>query len=70
MNVIERIHMLMKILKEAENIVTWQEDIYTALHNIHADWVTSGRFGMSRMPDMALNKIMVGQRAGNNPVEQ
>lgn len=70
MSLIDKIHMLKKILKEAVSIIAWQELIYTALHNIHADWVVSGRFGMSRMPDMALDKIMVGQGAGNNPVEQ
>lgn len=31
--------------------------------------ILSGRFGMARMPDMALNKIMVGQGAGNSPIE-
>lgn len=32
MNVLERIHILKKILKEAENIGAWQETIYTALN--------------------------------------
>jgi len=32
--------------------------------------IASGRFGMTRMPDMASGKIMVGQGAGNNPVEE
>lgn len=32
MNVIDKIHMLKKILKEANNIVAWQEDIYTQLN--------------------------------------
>ncbi|MBA7716959.1 hypothetical protein ES703_126044 [subsurface metagenome] len=32
MNVIERIHMLKKIMKEAGKFVTWQEEIYTALN--------------------------------------
>ena len=32
--------------------------------------ITSGRFGMGRMPDIALDKILVGQGAGNSPVEE
>lgn len=32
MNVIERINMLKKILKEALKLVTWQETIYTQLN--------------------------------------
>jgi len=39
-------------------------------HDHAAGDITSGRFGMARMPDMALNKIMVGQGAGVNPVEK
>ncbi|MBA7575790.1 hypothetical protein ES708_17626 [subsurface metagenome] len=35
----------------------------------NAGEITSGRFGMPRMPDMALNKIMVGQGPGADPVE-
>lgn len=34
MSLLDKIHMLKKILKEAEKIVTWQEDIYTDL-NVH-----------------------------------
>ena len=34
-----------------------------------ASEITSGRFGMNRMPDMALNKIMLGQGAGVSPIE-
>jgi hypothetical protein len=34
-----------------------------------ASEITSGRFGMARMPDMALGKVMVGQGAVNNPIE-
>lgn len=44
--------------------------VLAKLHNLQASWITSGRFGMARMPDMAANKIMVGQGAGNSPVEQ
>lgn len=40
------------------------------LKNLAASWITSGRFGMNRMPDMALNKIMVGQGAASDPVEE
>ena len=39
-------------------------------HNQDASTITSGRFPMTRMPDMALNKIMVGRGAGNSPVEE
>lgn len=38
--------------------------------NLDAAKITSGRFGLARMPDMAANKIMVGQGAGNSPVEK
>lgn len=48
MNVIERILMLKKIVKEAERIAAWQADIYTALHNIDASWVVSGVFPVGR----------------------
>ena len=39
-------------------------------HNQDASTITTGRFPMTRMSDMALNKIMVGQGAGNSPVEE
>ena len=48
MNVIERINMLKKMVKEAERIVAWQEEIFTALHNIHGDWIVSGVFPVAR----------------------
>jgi len=38
--------------------------------DLPASKITSGRFGMPRMPDMALNKVMVGKGAGSNPVEE
>ncbi len=31
--------------------------------------ISTGRFGMSRMPDMAFNKVMLGQGGGNDPIE-
>lgn len=34
-----------------------------------ASEITSERFPMARMPDMALNKIMLGQGAGVSPIE-
>ncbi len=34
-----------------------------------ADQVVSGRFPMTRMPDMAAGKVMLGQGAGSSPVE-
>jgi hypothetical protein len=66
-SVIDKIHMLKKILSEAERIVSWQEDIYTALHNIHASWITSGRLGMPRMPDGASGYVLTAQGAGADP---
>ena len=48
MSVIDKIHMLKKMVKEAENIVIWQQNVYTALHNIDAGWVVSGVFPVSR----------------------
>ncbi|GAI77961.1 unnamed protein product, partial [marine sediment metagenome] len=49
MSVIERINMLKKMVKEVELIVVWQETIYTALHNIHADWIVSGTIAWARL---------------------
>lgn len=43
--------------------------ILAALKNLSASWVTSGRFSLTRMPDMALGKIMVGAGAGSSPTE-
>ena len=37
--------------------------------SLDASQIGTGRFGMARMPDMALNKVMVGQGAGNDPIE-
>ncbi|GAI95018.1 unnamed protein product, partial [marine sediment metagenome] len=37
MNVLERILLLKKILKEAVKLATWQEDIFTDLHTHKAD---------------------------------
>jgi hypothetical protein len=36
---------------------------------LDAAQINSGRFGMARMPDMDLDKVMVGQGAGNDPIE-
>jgi len=52
--------MLKKILKEVLNIRSWQEDIYTALHNIDASWVVSGVFDTARIPDLDASKITSG----------
>jgi len=35
-----------------------------------AAMISASRFPMTRMPDMALNKIMVGQGAGSSPIEE
>lgn len=52
--------LLKKILKEAVKLTSWQEDIYSALHNIVASWVTSGRFPVDRLPAMTSGKIWKG----------
>ncbi len=48
MSVIDKIHMLKKMVKEAESIVIWQQNVYTALHNIDTSWVVSGIFPVAR----------------------
>ena len=68
MSNIDRMHMLKKIRKEVENILAWQEDIYTALHNIHANWVTSGQFPLARMPRAASGKFLEGNGVGADPI--
>ncbi|GAI68494.1 unnamed protein product [marine sediment metagenome] len=49
MSVIDKIHMLKKMVKEAKRIVTWQEAIITALHNIDATWVVSGTIAWAQL---------------------
>jgi hypothetical protein len=51
---------LKRLLKESENIVAWQQEIYTALHNIDAAWVTTGTFDVARIPDLDASKITSG----------
>jgi hypothetical protein len=60
--------MLKKILKEATRIEEWQQEIYTALHNINAEWITSGRLSLSRLPDGEADKVLVAQGIGKDPV--
>lgn len=50
MSVIDKIHMLKKIVKEAEKLAAWQADIFTALHNIDATWIVSGVLALARIP--------------------
>ncbi|GAI95447.1 unnamed protein product, partial [marine sediment metagenome] len=57
LNVLERINLLKKMVKEAEKIVNWQEDIYTALHNIDAAWVVSGILALARIPNIDWGRI-------------
>ena len=45
MSVIDKIHMLKKMVKEAENIVAWQEAIYTELNTL------AGRFKADSVTD-------------------
>jgi hypothetical protein len=51
---------LKRLLKESENIVAWQQEIYTALHNIDAAWVTTGTFDVARIPNLDASKITSG----------
>jgi hypothetical protein len=60
--------MLKKILKEATRIEQWQQEIYTALHNINAEWITSGRLSLSRLPDGEADRVLVAQGLGKDPV--
>jgi len=53
--------MLKKILKEATRIEQWQQEVYTALHNIDAAWVTTGTFDPARIPDLDASKITSGR---------
>ncbi|GAJ18966.1 unnamed protein product, partial [marine sediment metagenome] len=68
MNVIERINLLKKMVKEVGRIVIWQSDIYTALHNIHADWVVSGQLPLSRMPRAASGLFLEGNGIAADPI--
>jgi len=47
-------------LKEATRIEQWQQEVYTALHNIDAAWVTTGTFDVARIPDLDASKITSG----------
>ena len=57
---------------EADSKITTHQGDASAHHTKTSDAleITSGRFGMARMPDMAAGKVMVGQGAGNSPVEE
>jgi len=39
---LDKIRILKKILKEAENIALWQQEIYTSIHNFDASWIVKG----------------------------
>ncbi len=45
---LDRLNTLKRIVKEARNIIAWQETIFTDLHNIDASWVVSGVFPVAR----------------------
>lgn len=57
---------------EADGKITTHKGDASAHHTktSKASEITSERFPMVRMPDMALNRIMVGQGAGVSPVEE
>jgi len=57
---------------EADAKITTHKNDSSAHHvkTTEASEITSGRFGMVRMPDMAAGKVMVGQGAGASPVEE
>ncbi len=46
---LDRLNILKRIVKEARNIIAWQETINTALHNIDASWVVSGTIAWARL---------------------
>lgn len=54
----------------AANALQFAALLAADIPNLPAAKITSGRFPMTRMPDMALDKIMVGQGAGASPVEE
>jgi len=61
--------MLKKILKEATRIEQWQQEIYTDLHNFNAEWITSGRLNISRLPTSSeANRFLVVRTANADPV--
>jgi len=61
--------MLKKILKEATRIEQWQQEIYTTLHNINAEWITNGRLNISRLPTSSeANRFLVVRTANADPV--
>ena len=57
---------------EADSKVTTHQNDASAHHakTTGASEITSGRFTMARMPDIGLNKVMVGQGPGNSPTEE
>jgi hypothetical protein len=57
LSLLKRLQILKKMVKEAERMATWQEDIYTALHNIHADWIVSGVLALARIPNIDWARI-------------
>jgi hypothetical protein len=66
---VDVLQALKRLLKETENIVNWQQEIYTALHNIDASWVTTGRFALARLPTSSTaNRFLVVRTANADPV--
>lgn len=54
---LDRLNTLKRIVKEARNIIAWQVDINTALHNIDATWVVSGVLALARIPNIDWGRI-------------
>ena len=54
---VEIIRHLKRMIEDAERIVEWQEEIYTALHNINAEWIVSGTISLDRLPNIPRSKI-------------
>ena len=81
MSVIDKIHMLKKILKEAKNIVAWQADIFTDL-NVHKGNASAhhakttlfseltDRWTLAQAHRGANDKIMVFKGPDADPVEE
>jgi hypothetical protein len=54
---VETIRHLKRVIEEAERIVEWQQEVYTALHNINAEWIVSGTISLDRLPDIPRSRI-------------
>jgi len=65
---IDKIQIYKKMAREADRLVEWQQEVYTKLHNIDAEWIRRGRLSLSRMPDGPEGKVLMAQGFGLDPV--